>query len=85
MRTHEAETLSALHKRPAEELDFHAAGFGKLRVKRVDLRDTFNMNLVWAHVFAERKAGEDAAFSRRVDALDVRRRVGLRVAQSLRV
>ena len=56
-----------------------------LRVERVDLRDTFNMNLVWAHVFAERKAGEDAAFSRRVDTLDVRRRVGLRVAQSLRV
>ena len=33
MRAHEAETLSALHKRPAEELDFHAAGFGKLRVE----------------------------------------------------
>ena len=85
MRAHEAKALSALHKRPAEELDFHAAGFGKLRVKRVDLRDAFNVNLVWAHVFAERETGEDAAFSRRVDTLDVRGRVRLGIAQTLGV
>ena len=56
-----------------------------LRVERVDLRDAFNMNLVWAHVFAERETGEDAAFSRRVDTLDVRGRVRLGIAQTLGV
>ena len=74
-----------MHKRPAEELDFHAAGFGELRVERVDLRDTFDMDVVGAHVFAECETGEDAAFSRRVDTLDVRGRVRLGIAQTLGV
>ena len=77
--------LSVLHKRPAKELDLHAAGFRELRVKRVDLRDTFNVNFIGAHVFAERETGEDAALSCRVDTLDVRRRVRLGIAQTLGV
>ena len=85
MRAHEAKALSVLHKRPAKELDLHAAGFRELRVERVDLRNTFDMDVVGAHVFAERETGEDAAFSCRVDTLDVRRRVHLGIAQSLRV
>ena len=60
-----------------------AGGIGD--VLRGDARDALPVHVVGGDTRIERDRGEDRAFRRRVEPVDVRGRVGLRVAEALRL
>ena len=84
MRADEAAELPVLPHRAAQQLDLHAARRRKRRVRRRHLRDALDVDVRRVNVLPERQPREDARLARRVDALDVRRRVGLGIALFLR-
>ena len=84
MRADEAVELPVLPHRAAQQLDLHAARRRKRRVRRRHLRDALDVDVRRVNILPECQPREDARLACRVDALDVRRRVGLGVALLLR-
>ena len=69
----------------AQQLDAIAELFGVFDVGRIQLGDAFDVGLVELHRDAERQRGQDGDLVRRIHAFDVEGRVGLGVAQTLRL
>ena len=71
--------------RDAEQLDAVAELLGVADVGRLQLGDAFDVRLVELHRHAERDGAHDRRLVRGVDAFDVEGRVGLGIAQALRL
>ena len=71
--------------RDAQQLDAVAKFAGKRDVERRDAADALDMHRVERDRPAERQRRQDRQLVRRVDAVDVERRIGLGVAQLLRI
>ena len=69
----------------AQQLDAVAELFGVLDVDRIQFRDAFDVGLVELHRDAECQRGQNRDLVRGIHALDVEGRVGLGVAQALRL
>ena len=73
------------HFGDAEQLDAVAELFGVGDVDGLQLRDAFNMRALKLHRHAEGDGAHDGGFVRGIDAFDVEGRVGLGVAEFLRL
>ena len=71
--------------RDAEQLDAVAELAGERDVERGDAADALDMHRVERDRPAERERGQDRQLVRGIDAVDVERRIGLGVAQLLRI
>ena len=71
--------------RDAEQLDAIAELFGGAQIFRRDRRDAFDIDRALRDLGAEGEAGQDGELLRGVVAVDVERRIGLGVAEPLRV
>ena len=71
--------------RDAQQLDAIAKFGGERDVERGDAADALDMHRVERDRPAERQRGQDRQLVRRIDAVDVERRIGLRVAELLRI
>ena len=84
VRADKAIELLVLPHRAAQQLDLHAARRRERRIRRRHLRDALDVDVRRVNILPECQPREDARFACRVDALDVRRRIGLGVALLLR-
>ena len=69
----------------AEQLDAIAEFFGVTDILFRQFRYAFGVDLVELHRNAERNGRHDGELVRRIDTLDVERRVGFRITEFLRL